>query len=50
MRHAADLHLPVLVNFPQNPDTLLDAIARAGGEGHVLGKASIGGYFSTTPN
>jgi Raf kinase inhibitor-like YbhB/YbcL family protein len=43
------LHLPVLANFPQNPDTLLDAIARAGGEGHVLGSASIGGYFSTTP-
>jgi hypothetical protein len=44
------LRLPVLVNFPQNAETLIQAIAQAGAEGHVLGKASIGGFFSTTPS
>jgi Raf kinase inhibitor-like YbhB/YbcL family protein len=43
------LRLPVLANFPQNAETLLEAIAQAGAEGHILGKASIGGFFSTTP-
>jgi len=43
------LHLPVLANFPQNAETLIEAIAQAGAEGHVLGRASIGGFFSATP-
>jgi Raf kinase inhibitor-like YbhB/YbcL family protein len=44
------LRLPVLVNFPQNAETLIQAIAQAGAEGHVLGRARIGGFFSTTPS
>ena len=44
------LRLPVLVNFPQNAETLIQAIAQAGAEAHVLGRASIGGFFSTTPS
>jgi Raf kinase inhibitor-like YbhB/YbcL family protein len=43
------LELPVLANFPQNAETILRALAQAGAEGHVLGRASIGGFFSTTP-
>jgi Raf kinase inhibitor-like YbhB/YbcL family protein len=43
------LHLPVLTNFPQNAETLLRALLQAGAEGHVLAKASIGGFFSATP-
>jgi Raf kinase inhibitor-like YbhB/YbcL family protein len=44
-----ELKLAVFANFPQNPDTLFNAIALAGAEGHVLARASIGGYFSATP-
>ncbi len=43
------LHLTSLGNFPQNSETVLEALATAGASGHVLGKASIGGFFSTTP-
>jgi Raf kinase inhibitor-like YbhB/YbcL family protein len=43
------LQLPVQANFPQNPETLFRALTQAGAEGHVLGKASIGGFFSSTP-
>lgn len=44
-----ELRLPVFTNFRQNPDTLFNAVARAGAEGHVLGSASIDGYYSATP-
>ena len=44
-----ELRLAVFANFPQNPDTLFNALALAGAEGHVLARASIGGYFSATP-
>jgi Raf kinase inhibitor-like YbhB/YbcL family protein len=44
-----ELKLAVFANFPQNPDTLFNALALAGAEGHVLARASIGGYFSATP-
>jgi Raf kinase inhibitor-like YbhB/YbcL family protein len=44
-----ELKLAVFANFPQNPDTLFNALALAGAEGHVLARASLGGYFSATP-
>jgi Raf kinase inhibitor-like YbhB/YbcL family protein len=44
-----ELKLAVFTNFPQNPDTLFNALALAGAEGHVLARASIGGFFSATP-
>jgi Raf kinase inhibitor-like YbhB/YbcL family protein len=43
------LHLPLLTNFPQNAETLFNALAKAGADGHVLGSASVGGFFSATP-
>jgi Raf kinase inhibitor-like YbhB/YbcL family protein len=43
------LVLPRFHNFPQNPDTLFHALADAGARGHVLGSATIGGFYSATP-
>ena len=43
------LNPPVFANFPQNSKTLLEALADAAIHGHVLAKASVGGFFSTTP-
>jgi Raf kinase inhibitor-like YbhB/YbcL family protein len=40
---------PVFANFPQDGHTLERALLEAALGGHVLAKASIGGYFSTTP-
>jgi hypothetical protein len=44
------LVLPVFVNFPQFPEALFNALANAGAKGHVLGSASVGGFFSATPD
>jgi Raf kinase inhibitor-like YbhB/YbcL family protein len=37
------------VNFPQNAETLEQALLLAAIQGHVLAKGSISGYFSSTP-
>jgi Raf kinase inhibitor-like YbhB/YbcL family protein len=43
------LDLPDTANFPADAETLLNALARLGAEGHVLASASITGFYSTTP-
>lgn len=43
------LDLPDTANFPADAETLLNALARLGAEGHVLNSASIDGFYSTTP-
>src|ERR1700733_11813620 len=43
------LDLPNSANFPSDSETLLNALARLGAEGHVLDSASIEGFYSTTP-
>jgi hypothetical protein len=43
------LDLPNTANFPSDSETLLNALARLGAEGHVLDSASIEGFYSTTP-
>jgi Raf kinase inhibitor-like YbhB/YbcL family protein len=44
------LDLPDTAHFPSDSETLLNALARQGGEGHVLGSVSIDGFYSTTPS
>jgi Raf kinase inhibitor-like YbhB/YbcL family protein len=44
------LDLPNTANFPSDSETLLNALARLGAEGHVLDSASIEGFYSTTPS
>ena len=44
-----ELSLPSSANFPANPDTLYQALIKAGREGHILGSASLTGLYSTTP-
>lgn len=43
-----ELTLPSSANFPANAETLYQALIKAGSEGHVLDKASIAGFYSTT--
>ena len=43
------IEVPKFHNFPQYPEALLHVLADAGAKGHVLGSATIGGYYSTTP-
>jgi hypothetical protein len=49
--YALDIHLvlPKFRNFAHTPDALFNALANAGAKGHVLGSASIGGFYSATP-
>jgi hypothetical protein len=43
------LTLPNLANFPDNAETLYQAVIAAGARGEVLASASIAGSFSSTP-
>jgi Raf kinase inhibitor-like YbhB/YbcL family protein len=43
------LALAAHVNFPANAQTLEQALLLAAIQGHVLGKGSISGFFSSTP-
>ena len=43
------LSLPSSVNFPASPETLYQALIRAGRNGHILASSSITGLYSTTP-
>ena len=45
-----ELRLPSSANFPPYAETLWYALVRAAEEGHVLGTASINGYYSATPS
>jgi Raf kinase inhibitor-like YbhB/YbcL family protein len=44
-----ELTLPSSANFPPNAETLYHALIKAGVEGAILGKASLTGYYSSTP-
>jgi hypothetical protein len=44
-----DLTLPSSTNFPPNSETLYQALIEAGMRGEILGKASLTGYYSSTP-
>jgi Raf kinase inhibitor-like YbhB/YbcL family protein len=44
-----DLALPSSTNFPPNSETLYQALIEAGIGGQILGKASLTGYYSSTP-
>jgi len=46
---ATRLTLPNLANFPDNAETLYQALLTAGSRGEVLASASIAGFFSATP-
>lgn len=41
--------LPSSTNFPPNGETLYHALIEAGEKGAILGKASLTGFFSSTP-
>jgi hypothetical protein len=43
------LNLPESANFPANAETLFHALIQAAEKGEVLGKASLTGYYSSTP-
>jgi hypothetical protein len=43
------LVLPSSANFPPNGETLYHALIEAGEQGAILGKASLTGFFSSTP-
>jgi Raf kinase inhibitor-like YbhB/YbcL family protein len=43
------LTLPSSANFPPDAETLFHALLEAGIRGEVLGKASLTGYYSSTP-
>ena len=45
-----DLSLPGTTKFPNNSETLYQALIEAGKQSHILAKASITGLYSTTPN
>jgi Raf kinase inhibitor-like YbhB/YbcL family protein len=40
---------PSSVNFPPDAETLYQALIKAGVDGEILGKASLTGYYSSTP-
>ena len=44
------LHLPKSPNFPASAETLYQALIWAGEEHHILARASIAGFYSTTPS
>jgi Raf kinase inhibitor-like YbhB/YbcL family protein len=43
------LVLPSSTNFPANAETLYHALIEAGEDGAILGKASLTGFYSSTP-
>jgi Raf kinase inhibitor-like YbhB/YbcL family protein len=43
------LQLPGSTNFPPNGETLYNALIVAGEQGEILGKASLVGFYSSTP-
>jgi Raf kinase inhibitor-like YbhB/YbcL family protein len=43
------LRLPASANFPATGETLYHALIDAGQKGHILGKATLTGLYSTTP-
>jgi hypothetical protein len=43
------LTLPSSANFPPGAETLFHALIKAGTDGEILGKASLTGFFSSTP-
>jgi Raf kinase inhibitor-like YbhB/YbcL family protein len=43
------LKLPASTNFPATGETLYHALIDAGQKGHILGKATLTGLYSTTP-
>jgi Raf kinase inhibitor-like YbhB/YbcL family protein len=43
------LRLPGSTNFPSNAETLYHALIHAGRENEILGKASLTGFYSSTP-
>ncbi len=43
------LVLPSSANFPANGETLYHALIEAGEQGAILGKASLTGFYSSTP-
>jgi Raf kinase inhibitor-like YbhB/YbcL family protein len=43
------LRLPGSTNFPSNGETLYHALIRAGEQNEILGKASLVGFYSSTP-
>lgn len=44
------LELPGTTNFPNNAETLYQALIKAGEHFHILAKASLTGLYSTTPS
>jgi Raf kinase inhibitor-like YbhB/YbcL family protein len=44
------LELPGTINFPNNAETLYQALIKAGDDRHILAKASLTGLYSTTPS
>lgn len=46
---ATTLDLPGTANFPNNAETLDHALIWAGEQGKILGKASLTGFYSSTP-
>ncbi len=45
-----ELNLPVLTNFPNNAETLFQALLHASEHGHILARASISVFYSATPS
>ncbi len=43
------LELPGTTNFPNNAETLYQALIKAGEDRHILAKATLTGLYSTTP-
>lgn len=43
------LHLDGTANFPSNSETLYQALIHAGVQNQILGKASLTGFYSSTP-
>ena len=46
---SSKLDLPESANFPANAETLYHALIKAGENGQILGRASLTGYYSSTP-
>jgi hypothetical protein len=46
---STNLELPSSANFPANAETLYHGLIEAGEQGEILGKASLVGFYSSTP-
>jgi len=46
---STQLSLSSSTNFPANGETLYHALIQAGIQGQILGKTSLTGYYSSTP-